>query len=93
MVRTLGLAAVNAALSRRLRQVDDPIHPVPGATLIGPELGQQSRLIAVVGTSTRAAEQDEASVTFSRAEYLTGMPRKRCPIECHEHQTGLCAGH
>src|SRR5438876_5620136 len=34
--------------SRRLRQVDDPIHPVPAATLIGPELGQQSRLITVV---------------------------------------------
>jgi hypothetical protein len=32
-------------------------------------------------------------VTFSRAEHLTGMPRKRCPIDRHEHQTGLRAGH
>ena len=41
----------------------------PGATLIGPELGQQLRLITVVGTSNLGAEQDKAAVTLSRAPY------------------------
>jgi hypothetical protein len=49
-------------------------------------------LVAVVCASNAAAEQDEAAVTFPRADYLAGMPRKRCPIECYEHQTRLRAG-
>src|SRR5205809_7737735 len=87
-----GLSRTTSKWSRRLRQVDDSIHPVPGATFIEPELGQQARLLAGVGTPNGAAEQHEAAVTFSRAKHLTCMPWKGCSIERDEHQTGLCAG-
>ncbi len=65
----------------------------PGATLIGPELGQQLRLITVVGTSNLGAEQDKAAVTLSRAPYCPACPRKRCPIERHEQHTAGCRSH
>src|SRR5947208_11766862 len=61
--------------SRRLRQVDDSIRPVPSATFTEPEVGHQARLVAVVGTPNRAAEQDEAAVTFPRAQDLARVPR------------------
>jgi hypothetical protein len=48
-------------------QADDSVHPVPGATLIEPELGQQARLLPVVGTPNAAAEKDAAAVAFACA--------------------------
>ena len=48
--------------SRRLRQVDDAIRPVPAATFTEPEVGHRARLVTVVGTPNGAAEQDEAAV-------------------------------
>ena len=53
----------------------------------------QARLLAVVRTPNAASEQDEATMTFARAEHLTCMPRKRRPIEGHERQTRFGAGH
>jgi hypothetical protein len=50
-----------------LGQVDDSVHSVPCATLIEPELGQQARLLPVVGTPNAAAEKDTAAVAFARA--------------------------
>jgi hypothetical protein len=61
--------------SPRLRQVDDSIHPVPAATFIEPELGKQARLLTVLGTLNGAAEQDQAAVTFPRAQHLARVPR------------------
>src|SRR5437868_6995911 len=79
--------------SRRLRQVDDSIGPVPSATFTETEVGHQARLVAVVGTPNRAAEQDEAAVTFPRAQDLARVPRERCAVERDEHQTGFGARH
>ena len=75
-----------------LRKVDDSVRPVPAATLMQPEVGHEARLVAVVGAPSAAAEQDEAAVTLARANHLTCMPRKRCPIERDEYQTGLRTG-
>jgi len=79
--------------SRRFRQVDDSIRPVPGATFTEPEVGHQTRLLAVVGTPHGAAEQHHAAVIFPRAQHLACVPRKRCAVEGDEHQTGLGARH
>ena len=78
--------------SWRLRQVDDSIEPVPRVTISRPEFCEQACLVAVIGAPNGPAEQDEAAVTLSRTKDLTCVPRKRCAIECHEHQTGLGTG-
>jgi hypothetical protein len=78
--------------SRRLRKVDDSVRPVPAATLTQPELGHQARLVTVVSAPNTAAEQDEAAVSLPGPDHMACMPRKRCPIERDEHQTGLRAG-
>src|SRR5688572_22344197 len=90
--RTWGALAHRCSPSRQLRKVDDAVRPVPAATLTPPEVGHQARLVAVVGAPNAAAEQDEATVTLARSDHLACMPRKRCSIECDEHQTGLRAG-
>ena len=88
-VRSMGLQ--HAQVSRRLRQVDDSIHPVPAATFTEPEVGHQARLVAVVCAPNGAAEQDEAAVTFPRAQHLARVPRERRAVEGDEHQTGFGA--
>jgi hypothetical protein len=62
-------------VSRRFRQVDDSIHPVPAATFTNPKVGHQARLVAVVGAPNGSAEQNEAAVIFPRAEHLARVPR------------------
>jgi hypothetical protein len=57
-----------------------------------PEVGHQARLAAIVDAPNAAAEENEAAVTLARSDHLACMPRKRCSIECDEHQTGLRAG-
>jgi hypothetical protein len=90
--RGLCLSRATFKWSRRFRQVDDSVRPIPGATFIEPEPGQQARLLAVVRTLNAAAEQDEAAVTLPRAERLARVPRERCAIKGDEHQTGFGAG-
>jgi hypothetical protein len=51
-----------AKASRRFWQVDDSVRPVPSATFAEPEVGQQARLVAVVGTPNSAAAQHEPAV-------------------------------
>jgi len=55
------LVAGDSQASRRLRKVDDPIRPVPSATVTGPEVGHQARWVTVVGTPNGTAEQDDAT--------------------------------
>jgi hypothetical protein len=56
-------------------------------------MNQKARLLALVRTPNRAAKQDEAAMTLSRAKHLTRMPWERRPIECDEHKTGFGARH
>ena len=62
-------------VSRRFRQVDDSIRPVPGATFTNPKVGHKARLVTVVSAPNGAAEQNEAAVTFPRAQHLARVPR------------------
>ena len=89
----LRLAAIssNRTVSRRLRQVHDSIQPVPRMAIFRPEFRQQPRLLAVVRRPNRAAEQHKTAVTVTRAKHLPCVPRQRCPVKRHEHQTGLSA--
>ena len=77
--------------SRRRRQVNDSITPVPCVAFISPELCEQPRLVAVVDGANAATEQDESAMILARAEYLTRVPRERRPVKCHEHQAGFRA--
>jgi hypothetical protein len=61
-------------------------------TFTSPELRQQPRLLAVIGGTNRAAEQDEAAVSLAGAEHLSRVPRERSAVERNEHQTGFRTG-
>jgi hypothetical protein len=86
-----GLLCESADCSRRLRQVDDSVHPGPGVAFNSPEVSQQPRLLAIVRGTNAATEQDETAVILAGAEHLPCMPRKRRPVERHEHQSGFRA--
>jgi hypothetical protein len=82
-------AAIQA--SRRLRQVDDSIGPVPAVTFTRPEVGYHARLVARVGAPNGAAEQDETTVILACAQHLSRVPRERCSVKRDEYQTGFGA--
>ncbi len=48
--------------------------------------------MAVVSTANGAAEKYESSVTLAGTDHLTGVPRKRCSVKCHEHQSVFRTG-
>jgi hypothetical protein len=59
---------------------------------IGPEAGQEPRLVPVVGASDCAAEEHNATMPFTRPEDSPRAPRKRRPVKRDEHKpvVGAC---
>ena len=58
------------------------------ATKCTPVVGQEPRLVAVIGTPNGAAVEDEPAVIVTRADHLPRVPRKRRSIERNKHELG-----
>jgi hypothetical protein len=57
----------------------------------GPEAGEKSSLVAVVGAANGTAEEYEPAVILASAEHLARVPRKRRAVKRNEYEPHLGA--
>src|SRR6266478_763322 len=66
--------------SRRLREIDNTVLPVPFAAIVRPKACEQPGLMAIIGTANRPAKQNHPRMIPPAADQLAGVPGERRAI-------------